>query len=335
MAKLIRPEVAILFLIIASLTFALALYHGFEFFRRLPLYYQRKFFNLAGNLLLFFILFYAAIFLSDLNPTCLGCHAVNYPAQPHAKMSCLTCHQKPGLAGKTTFKLRQLKMFLYFRTYSLGLSLDCIPDSVCLNCHQKIQRTLTVKRIRVSHAEFLGRIKCMTCHENKVHAIFETEESKMEICLYCHNVSPDEKSCRKCHLGKVNLMSYVKVLELNHTTSFLQNHGADSPNKCFACHQKEDCEKCHQTFPHDKNFRPQHGNLALNNIFNCRTCHMIIKCNNCHGLEMPHRKEWDKLHGAKAVADWKQICSRCHTLASCEKCHNQKFLQKIADRVKE
>lgn len=333
MSKLISPEIAILFLVISSLTFALAVYHGFHFFRRLPAYYKKTIYGLAGSLLLLLLLFYAVIFLSDLNATCLACHAVNYPARPHLNISCLDCHQRPGFSGKTAFKIRQLKMFFSLKRYKLGSSLECIPDSTCLKCHQEIHKPLKAKNIKVSHAEFIGREKCISCHEAEVHAVFQQEKPVMEICLYCHQVSSSQKSCSKCHERKVTLSGYEKLLGLEHTAGFLTNHGGRSPNVCFACHQKNDCEECHQSFPHDRDFPAKHGSYALKNIYNCRSCHLIIKCNECHGTEMPHRKEWESLHGPKAVSDWNEVCTRCHTLNYCKKCHDEAFVDKFSSRV--
>gem|GEM_PF-2808378 len=53
----------------------------------------------------------------------------------------------------------------------------------------------------------------------------------------------------------------------------------------------------------------------------CAVCHPPTKCRACHGLDMPHARTWQGIHGTEALAR-KATCLKCHSQTSfCDACH--------------
>lgn len=329
----LTPELAIIFLVLSAFSLSFAVYFSFQVYSALSPRLKARSLNALGSVLLVLVLAYAVYYISDLNETCLACHAVNNLSKQHQKLRCISCHKDPGLSGAMVFKLKQARMFSRLRSYELGMSLNCSPNEKCISCHKTVLKTLNGKSVRVRHVDFLNQTKCIWCHEKEVHAVFEPESSVMSRCLYCHSPLNEEKKCQFCHLRQRSVLKYSENLNLQHTSSFFSIHGFRSIKTCEACHEKDFCNRCHPSYPHDKGFNAQHGKAAIENVQECRKCHLIIKCNDCHGIEMPHIQEWKKVHGKKAVNDWKRICSRCHTFGSCRSCHSLRFINDFKERT--
>lgn len=325
----IRPEIAILFLLLSSLAFSFSIYFGIRIYSSLPKNLKLQSLRFLGAFLILFSLFLGIFIISDRKETCLACHAVNALEAPHEKVQCVYCHAEKGIAGRLIFKAKQVKMFLSFRKYRLGDSFMCLPNSKCLQCHAKdIGGTVKGKNVKVRHLDFLSE-RCLKCHESEVHAVFEASETRMSKCLTCHNTIRAASNCSFCHLKPQKITAYVNNLGLTHSSKFISNHGFYPTGVCTPCHETSSCASCHPSYPHDSGFKPRHGEEALRNVMECRKCHLISRCNNCHGTEMPHGENWIAEHRTKAIIDWKTVCSRCHTQQSCFKCHSENTNKKI------
>ncbi|MDZ4064290.1 MAG: hypothetical protein U1E22_06420, partial [Coriobacteriia bacterium] len=56
----------------------------------------------------------------------------------------------------------------------------------------------------------------------------------------------------------------------------------------------------------------------------CRGCHSIETCNDCHGLEMPHPREFAATgaHAKQAGFEGQRLCVKCHDVEKfCNRCH--------------
>ena len=117
---------------------------------------------------------------------------------------------------------------------------------------------------------------------------------------------------------------------------------------CYACHASgldpdsglggggaiPSCDACHQTFPHQGDCIPTHGDEWLRDSEACETCHgqdgakdpstsSVDTCTGCHSA-FPHRQGWvmPYSHGARVVDRGSDTsCASCHAAADCQSCH--------------
>lgn len=335
MSVKISSELAILFLLLAAISFSFSLYYGFRIYALVSPRFRSNSVRILVSILILISLFFAIFYITDKSETCIPCHSVNTLSKPHKKLECITCHAENSLSGKLVFKLQQAKMFLSFERYRLGSSFECVPNSRCLKCHEEIKKTIKSQKLRVRHFDFIQTTKCIGCHENSVHAVFNTQTNAMDKCLSCHIPKVLENGCKPCHLNKLSFSEYKKELGIEHTSNFYKTHGFSVSNTCIPCHHVEFCNKCHSSYPHKNGFKQVHGKLAKNDVSECRKCHLTVKCNNCHGIEMPHNEYWKELHGKQAVKNWAQICSRCHSLYSCSNCHHKNFIDRFKEKLEQ
>jgi hypothetical protein len=64
----------------------------------------------------------------------------------------------------------------------------------------------------------------------------------------------------------------------------------------------------------------QHGTLSQVPGQACTICHAKSFCNKCHGMIMPHPKDWVKVHPKEAARE-RAMCDQCHRKQGCEACH--------------
>jgi hypothetical protein len=332
MIKFLSPEVAIIFLLLVSVTLSFAAYFLFRFLSLLPEKIRRAGSIIAITSVTAILLLLLLDYISSTKQLCLSCHSLNAPSKEHSRLECTTCHQDSGVSGWLTFKARQTLMRLRFRKYRQGESGICLPNKTCISCHSEIYEDIEGRKVYVRHRDFISLYRCISCHEEQVHAVYDSYPTAMVECLKCHQDIKNQENCLSCHKAPQSLLDFLTVLQLRHGSNWMAVHGFKETTYCKPCHNESTfCKNCHNSFPHESSFSPKHGREALKNIFECRNCHLIIKCNECHGTEMPHPDDWIKTHAAKAKIDWDFVCTRCHTENSCLNCHEESFIERFIE----
>lgn len=218
-------------------------------------------------------------------------------------IDCRSCHQKPGLFNFLLFSVERfddVRVYSIKRTASLlnavaksesgSLRETTVDNVTCLKCHENIVgKTVTASNIRVRHSDFLKTgERCLACHKIEHRDKDATPETPPAKAVM--NV------CLRCHDNK-------KVA-----------------GECKLCHVKDagtiakrDSERIYPT-------------VEVKKLENCRGCHPVKICIDCHGIELPHPPNWakgDVLHAREAAFDRKQLCLRCHDeTLFCNRCHN-------------
>lgn len=286
--------------------------------------YQKREVRLTTLAVLFLLL--VLIFSLSSSPLfCSSCHNIkpyylSWKASNHSKVSCLSCHQKPGLAGWVETRLEgleNLRLYIYKqkKTYQKRVS-----DSACLDCHQEIKTRVVGEKIKMSHQEVITGKHCFECHPNRGH-----EEKKpvalMEHCLPCHLEKDKKLNCLSCHRVDIAYNPHANLL------NYRLAHLVRRPN-CKYCHQTatlRKCNYCHQTeMPHPQGWRDGgHAREAFINKKNCYRCHPKPGfCASCHlGLggkgQWPHGQQFIRTH----KTGQRELCFRCHGRGLCDLCH--------------
>lgn len=153
---------------------------------------------------------------------------------------------------------------------------------------------------------------CLECHEEVLGELVETENLKMS------HAEPHDAGyrCTDCHAAT--------------------GHGVRFPRKgsrmalCLDCHdgQQADasCTLCHVTDVSRVSGTPpeRFPKVELGSPTDCRGCHSIETCNDCHGLEMPHPREFATTgaHAKQAGFEGQRVCAKCHVIEGfCNRCH--------------
>lgn len=223
---------------------------------------------------------------------CRSCHQMkqeyeSWTKSSHTKVTCVACHQEPGIAGWTIMKLRINRMILLKTTKGYREPITTkVNSSSCMQCHD-ILRAKVVQSygIKMSHKEPLeAGFRCSDCHNTVGHgkAVVGAHYPSMNNCIQCHTGEKVSTKCSLCHIKDIGAKLRQKVV---------------------------DYPKVH-----------------LEPSTDCRGCHPIEKCTRCHGVEMPHPPDWTEpgkiTHARQAAFEKKQICFRCHQgIEYCNSCH--------------
>lgn len=150
--------------------------------------------------------------------------------------------------------------------------------------------------------------KCSVCHKLPVHVKEKVYRPPMHICYSesCHGLEKAKASgeCKLCHPPLFDLKPGAGSQYGDHkTTNFLP---------------------------------PLHAELARGEAGeNCDICHLNKFCFNCHGMEIPHTKEFatTKEHGQLAKKDM-AACIKCHpSYDFCESCHHEGWTPTMGDWI--
>lgn len=256
---------------------------------------------ILGVLVALGVLFVAAIIgFSALNriTTCEVCHTcrtevATYKQTAHyrAGVGCQQCHTKPGVFN---YLIRNIQgttnVILYVSNrYERPVS-TYVGSANCVQCHPKsqIEKDQVFGNIRVNHKGL--REAGYQCMA--CHANISHPGTRPAISRTSQNKMA---ICARCHNGK----------QLPDTCSTCHVGGAPAEeiNVAIEGHVTSgQCRGCHQ----GKTF--------------CADCH--------HGLEMPHPKRWNSVHGGVVLARGKTICVSCHLKkhpAFCTDCHGMQM----------
>jgi len=252
---------------------------------------------IAGVLVALGVLFVAAIVgFSAVNRigACEVCHIIKpevstYKQTAHyrAGVGCQKCHTKPGVFNYLVRNLQgTTNLILYASNQYEHPITTAVGSGNCVQCHPKsqIEKDLVVGNIRVNHIGL--------------------REAGYQ-CLTCHaNIS---------HPG---------------TRPAISRTSQNTMSICARCHDgkklPDTCSTCHISgVPADAPKVAMHLKVPATQ---CRGCHEEESfCSDCHnGLEMPHPKRWNTIHGGVVLDRGKTICVSCHLEKDpkfCIRCH--------------
>lgn len=158
---------------------------------------------------------------------------------------------------------------------------------------------------------FVSDASCLGCHASVSNGIIESVNLRVR-----HQDFLERFECVECHTS------------VGHGELIAPAAGAMS--RCLLCHDGETaavaCESCHledvsrvagtppERFPKVEMGPPQ----------DCEGCHELDTCDACHGLRMPHTKDfmaWG--HGREAAWGNTETCETCHSYdVFCGRCHD-------------
>ena len=227
---------------------------------------------------------------------CGGCHEVTLAhtktpggSDPHAKVSCVECHEPGGVFGRYVGGVPA--RLLHFASQGAGAKRDeygVVTRSACSSCHASGLTgvaTNQARGLKVSHKEPLAAsATCLDCHAIS-GGVVATYNAGMGPCLRCHDGKQAPSKCATCHDQKAATAARVRA------TSFSDVQIPEVT--CGGCHDEKK------------------------------------QCDGCHGLRMPHTRAFMTYAHARAGAvdfwyNGGKTCSRCHTAKRrpCTKCHS-------------
>ncbi|MDP2182618.1 MAG: cytochrome c3 family protein [Actinomycetota bacterium] len=153
---------------------------------------------------------------------------------------------------------------------------------------------------------------CLRCHEDVLGELVETTDLKMS------HAEPYDAGyeCTDCHN------------QAGHAVRFPRKGSRMA--LCLDCHdgKKADatCTVCHVTDVSRISGTPpeRFPKVELGPPTDCRGCHSIKTCNDCHGLEMPHPRQFATTgaHAKQAGFEKQRLCTKCHDIKGfCNRCH--------------
>lgn len=205
--------------------------------------------------------------------------------------SCVSCHEP--YRGLATVPLNVAdRVSMAVAQFKGGTPQAVLVDSdSCVRCHKSeiAAKTTSVSGIKMSHAApYAAGVTCTSCHAKAGHSA-STAQS-MSNCLPCHDGKKASADCLTCHIA-----SPLSVVAAGSTasTATLGSGKIDYPVVDLG---QPNCGGCHN---------------------------LVVECDKCHGLRMPHTQEFiDGGHAPIAAFDGKQVCMKCHQLTFCYSCHS-------------
>lgn len=271
-----------------------------------------------------------------------ACHKVQddtitaYERSPHSMVSCMSCHE-PVNADPITFTLKKAK--------ALG--------ELVLTVSNDYELPLNGESHLSANAEEMGSEQCTQCHNLKTRKVTPSAGIIINHDIHAQN----DVQCTMCHNRVAHVEDFdlaltdpkTKAKNVKHEDFMLMEgcyrseacHGLETtykaPGECSACHPKD-----FELKPENHNIAgfyeaggesSGHWKLKAERPGYCRTCHLESKfCVDCHGVEMPHPKDFTKTHGDVGKKS-PQSCAKCHAKGAkvtdatstqfCNACHHK------------
>jgi len=217
---------------------------------------------------------------------CTSCHSntaheAAKREDPHANVECVYCHEGGGAFARAT-----------------------------VNVVPRIQHVV-LARTRPGLASSFGTPvasdKCYSCHRATMSGVFYDEELGVKVSH--KEPLAAGAQCVDCHALRSGAVTAATV----------------GMAPCLRCHDgvkaKAECSVCHTGDP-SRAIRPSVGPTEMASVQvpnpQCGGCHKdMTKCDNCHGIRMPHSVGFKLYYHARpaAIAIWSgkaQMCSKCH-----------------------
>ncbi|PKQ29274.1 MAG: hypothetical protein CVT60_06185 [Actinobacteria bacterium HGW-Actinobacteria-10] len=223
------------------------------------------------------------------NEMCVRCHYVeraieSHESGSHAQVRCKACHVGPGVDGSVLARVRGL---------------------------ENLVKVISGRGDPAGYASAnVTNRSCLTCHEDIAQGVLLARSVRMRHvelldighgCIDCHNTEGHGTSVRKPAYPRMSM--------------------------CIGCHDgtraSAECETCHSedVGVAIRRLKRPFAQITTSRE-DCRGCHSIVACNECHGLELPHSSQFIAgFHARKAFLE-PSVCLRCHDVVKfCNACH--------------
>jgi nitrate/TMAO reductase-like tetraheme cytochrome c subunit len=283
---------------------------------------------------------------------------VSYERSTHSEISCMACHE-PVNADPVTFLLAKAKsagelVLTVSNNFELPLNADSalamnakeMGSKQCTQCHSTNRKVSPSRGIIIDHKVHADKsVTCTTCHNrvahnetgmkfklagNRAHQDF----MKMTACFRCHALKGGSApgTCSACHPPS------FKLKPANHSQpGFYQRFGDSKGHAKLALEDEarlaelksEEASAAAAGVKEEASGGP--AMVKPSEVSYCGTCHdKTTFCTACHGVEMPHPKDFLKTHGPLGTSK-PAVCANCHakskesatTLSFCSTCHHQ------------
>lgn len=266
----------------------------------------------AGFFIGLVMIFAGSLYFSASPVICGSCHEIRpmvetWKTSAHANIGCPACHEavRPWYRFPETLAARATVLQRDMQAHRNGVRVtfppasrtdtSTIADENCLECHE-LSRSITLKfGTLIDHTKHAQRNKsCVSCHLWTAHPPADADRPVllMARCFTCHGRTP----------------------------------GAKAPGTCSTCHPASFSLRPES---HRTEWQARHGKVALRDRQQCVMCHETTFCTNCHGVQMPHPKDWVRgVPGHSTVgAARRSVCAKCHTEKPdlCSMCHHKDY----------
>lgn len=206
----------------------------------------------------------------------------------HAKVSCTSCHVRPGIIPRSAHAARMLGEFYLSVIPSREPDVLARPtDEACSSCHIDLRTVSPAGDLDIPHRAHVDvlEIECVSCHEFLVHEKSPEGRNapRMLMCLECHDGEQASNACTDCHTEK--------AAPDNHKAAdwVIVHPERLEEEDCESCHgwTEKWCVECHTRRPtsHTAKWRSEHRD-TVETRRNCEVCHEADFCIRCHG-EVP------------------------------------------------
>lgn len=245
---------------------------------------------------------------------CESCHEMQpevatHSVSVHKNVSCVQCHDKPGIQNIIPNKVQLLKeVYVHFTGVPNQITVKSpndVPSENCLQCHSKTKLVKATGDLIVNHPGHILKdgIPCITCHAGISHGKIAARGlntaanrdnftvANAKKIMAEQDVMPNMGTCIDCH-DKVNKgqqpwkdADYV-LPPINQTTN--------------SAAQNEQTQQLILEAIGKKNTK----NLKIS--MSCKTCHKIVNIPKVH-----NNPDWQVNHGTEALKDL-NTCLTCH-----------------------
>ena len=265
-------------------------------------------------------------------PGCESCHLsgefrTDTSASPHASVDCIDCHVDDTVTGRVAFATREMFHMVIPIVPTLDRGFSEVPRERCVSCHEDIQGSQIVgsRGLRIKHADCAPAGLCTDCHSITAHGASTRwpRTSQMENCYECHGQTNKITACDSCHERREEREIVSSGgFRVTHGDEWQATHGMGNMSSCQACHDEDKCGKCHGVgVPHKRNFLATHADFSTSKYAQCMDCHVEKFCSDCHAYPMPHSVKFVLEHGPTVDKDGEAKCLTCHVKADCDQCH--------------
>jgi len=217
---------------------------------------------------------------------CSSCHASTVHAaaradDPHASVPCVSCHESGGVVARATIDLATRAQHLFLAQTNPAQA--------------------------TGYGKPVASDACMRCHGSQISAT--VTDAKLGVRVSHKEPLAAGAQCTDCHALNSGVVNATTV----------------GMPPCLRCHNgttaKAECVTCHVSDPSSAiRASVAAGGMASALVPNpqCNGCHTdMTKCKACHGIAMPHTREFKAFGHARdgAIDVWNnggKTCARCH-----------------------
>jgi len=222
------------------------------------------------------VAFSAISYFSFFPRSCASCHEIkkqydSWRTSTHARVNCIHCHSKPGVLGYLSTGVRALTHLGVHAGLIAKQGTVYYEPSSCFTCHEYIVDHIAEGTVRTRHKDFIESDWSCSRCHKGVGHKVQRVFS-MRYCLECHDGKQATAKCEDCHLKDIHLARLKKEVPEEAPKV------SAGPIRCYnVCHPKEVdalCTPCHGVeMPHPREFIARHAQYSYNNPALCVRCH--------------------------------------------------------------